>query len=489
MTSMELKEKEKDKVEQPPTYEESALLNEGVKKDPYAPPDGGWGWVVMVCAFFCTFTLDGICYVFGVFLDPLKKDFGVGDGAMSAVGSVLSGVIQLVGPFASLLANILGMRTATIIGAVVSAAGFFISTFVHDVYVLLLFFGIVAGTGLGLMYVPAVCSVGYWFDKKRAFATGVVTSGSGAGTFILAPLASFLLIQFSSKTTVEDGELSNTTVASITNSNLNSTLEVAEDQIEPSSWRGAMRVFSGLCLLCVICGLAFKPLPKKPKAKNEDDEDAEAQSESNCCRKILDESCSPKLLTNVPFMLLCFSNLFATQGLYIPYIFLPSLATGKGISEVNAAFLISIVGICNTTCRILSGMLTSLPGVSALVVTFITLGIGAIAPLAMPFCEDFWGFVVVSAMFGCFLSAWCALTPPAIVDMAGVDLLTSGFGTLTFVRGFAALVGPPLAGALVDATGNKDYAFYLSAALLLASSLICVVAWLAQKAIEKRRTT
>ena len=59
----------------------------------------------------------------------------------------------------------------------------------------------------------------------------------------------------------------------------------------------------------------------------------------------------------------------------------------------------------------------------------------------MPFCEDFWGFVVVSAMFGCFLSAWCALTPPAIVDMAGVDLLTSGFGTLTFVRGFAALIG------------------------------------------------
>ena len=37
-----------------------------------------------------------------------------------------------------------------------------------------------AGTGLGLMYVPAVCSVGYWFDKKRAFATGVVTSGKGS---------------------------------------------------------------------------------------------------------------------------------------------------------------------------------------------------------------------------------------------------------------------------------------------------------------------
>ena len=60
------------------------------------------------------------------------------------------------------------------------------------------------------------------------------------------------------------------------------------------------------------------------------------------------------------------------------------------ITQVNASFLISIVGICNTICRILSGMLTDLPGVSALVVTFIALGIGGIAPLAMPFCEEYW---------------------------------------------------------------------------------------------------
>ena len=55
-------------------------------------------------------------------------------------------------------------------------------------------------------------------------------------------------------------------------------------------------------------------------------------------------------------------------------------------------------------------------------------------------------------------------------------------------KSYMNLSGPPLAGLLVDATENKDNAFYLSAALLLASSLICVVAWVAQKAIEKRRT-
>ena len=47
--------------------------------------------------------------------------------------------------------------------------------------------------------------------------------------------------------------------------------------------------------------------------------------------------------------------------------------------------------------------------------------------------------------------------------------------------------GPPIAGWLVDQSGNKDYAFYLSAALLFSSAVICVAAWLAQKAIAKRR--
>ena len=139
----------------------------------------------------------------------------------------------------------------------------------------------------------------------------------------------------------------------------------------------------------------------------------------------------------------------------------------------------------------------------------------------MPFCDEYWAFIIVSVMFGAFLSAWCAVTSPAIVEMCGLELLTSGFGTLTFVRGFAALIGkyfhyiclqscclalackdidltlklnisslgPPIAGWLVDKSGNEEYAFYLSAALLFSSAVICVAAWIAQKTMERKRNT
>jgi MFS transporter, MCT family, solute carrier family 16 (monocarboxylic acid transporters), member 14 len=43
------------------------------------------------------------------------------------------------------------------------------------------------------MYLPAIVMVGYYFDKRRALATGIAVCGSGIGTVILSPVGSGLL--------------------------------------------------------------------------------------------------------------------------------------------------------------------------------------------------------------------------------------------------------------------------------------------------------
>lgn len=413
--------------------EEEACLSSG--KDPYAAPDGGWGWVVMLASFLCNLTLDGIAYTFGVFVSPLMVHFNIQKGPVSLIGSVLAGTIQLVGPFVALLVNKFGTQIVCIIGCFVAGLGFFVSTFSPNYVVMLILYGLLGGTGLGLMYVPAVVSVGHYFDKRRAMATGISVCGSGAGAFVLPPIAALFLTHY--------------------------------------DWQTATWFFAALCLLCSFCGAALRPLPRRP--------DPNPPVKKNCCADVMSSACDARLMTNVPFLLLCLCNLFSTQGLYIPYIYLPELAEARGISSNEAAFLISIVGICNTVGRVISGAFTDLPFVSPLVVTTASLALGAMCSVLMTLCTEYWSFVAVSAMFGFFLSAWCAVTPPALVEISGVNLLTSAFGTLTFVRGVAALIGPPIAGFVVDYTGNRDIAFYISTILLGISAVICALSWVAKK--------
>ena len=44
-----------------------------------------------------------------------------------------------------------------------------------------------------MIYLPAVIAAGFYFDKRRALATGIAVCGSGIGTFVMAPLVSSLV--------------------------------------------------------------------------------------------------------------------------------------------------------------------------------------------------------------------------------------------------------------------------------------------------------
>lgn len=47
--------------------------------------------------------------------------------------------------------------------------------------------------GLGLLYLPNIVAVSYYFQRRRAFATGIAVCGAGVGCFVFAPLCKLLL--------------------------------------------------------------------------------------------------------------------------------------------------------------------------------------------------------------------------------------------------------------------------------------------------------
>ena len=64
---------------------------------PPLPPDGGWGWAVVVAAFFANLILDGVCYTFGIIMPALQQQFQAGKGKTALVGSMLPGCYLIVG--------------------------------------------------------------------------------------------------------------------------------------------------------------------------------------------------------------------------------------------------------------------------------------------------------------------------------------------------------------------------------------------------------
>jgi predicted MFS family arabinose efflux permease len=57
------------------------------------------------------------------------------------------------------------------------------------------------------------------------------------------------------------------------------------------------------------------------------------------------------------FALLCLANLFGDFTQYLPYIYLPDMMGGVGISLVDASFSISIMGFSNMLGRITNGII------------------------------------------------------------------------------------------------------------------------------------
>lgn len=93
----------------------------------------------------------------------------------------------------SSLANRYGCRYVTIMGACIACIALILSTAAPNIETLMVTYGIIGGVGFGMIYLPAIVSVGYYFTTKRAFATGVAVCGSGLGTFLFAPLCQYLL--------------------------------------------------------------------------------------------------------------------------------------------------------------------------------------------------------------------------------------------------------------------------------------------------------
>lgn len=211
------------------------------------PPDGGFGWVIALAAMMCNLVCDGTLFAFGIMKTYLQDHFKCSDMVILMVGSVPCGVYLLVGPIVSGLANRYGCRPIIIIGSIGAAACMLLSTLSPNVWAMMIIYGVFGGIFFGMVYLPSVVMVSFYFKEKRNIANGLVTAGTGIGALSFGPLAEVVMGRW--------------------------------------GWKIGMIIFAAIMLTGVLFGAIMRPLePQKVKIQKEIELDSPVQH-----TKVIDE--------------------------------------------------------------------------------------------------------------------------------------------------------------------------------------------------------
>ena len=173
-------------------------------------------WIPLLGGLLGSTTCGLLLYAFSVFIKPLMEQFGWTVAQVSLAYALVCLFFGLVGILAGRLNDKVGPRAVVLIGGLIMAFGFFmVSTITPPdkaallagdpaakeisnkaLYLFYLYYGVIAGIGGGLVYVPPIATAPKWWPDRRGLATGFSVVGLGLGSFIMAPLATRMIAAF-----------------------------------------------------------------------------------------------------------------------------------------------------------------------------------------------------------------------------------------------------------------------------------------------------
>jgi MFS family permease len=71
-----------------------------------------------------------------------------------------------------------------------------------SIYIMMAAYGVIGGISIGCTYISSLIIVAKYFDKLKGVTTGITMSGSGFGSFAMAPVTTFLINMFDWKVTL-----------------------------------------------------------------------------------------------------------------------------------------------------------------------------------------------------------------------------------------------------------------------------------------------
>jgi MFS family permease len=155
-----------------------------------------YGYIIVAAAFVIMAMIWGMWATFGVFFDPLLKEFGWTRAAASGASSLNNILFGLVCIFSAGLSDKLGPRKVIIGCSILLGISYFLMSRVESLWEMYLYFGVLVSLGMS-SYIPLLSLVARWFTRRRGMVTGIVFSGMGLGTMLLPLAANQLIVYYS----------------------------------------------------------------------------------------------------------------------------------------------------------------------------------------------------------------------------------------------------------------------------------------------------
>ncbi|XP_038165263.1 monocarboxylate transporter 1-like [Cyprinodon tularosa] len=404
----------------------------------YTPPEGGWGWAVVVGAFICI----GFSYAFPksitVFFKEIEIIFDATPSQVSWISSIMLAVMYGAGPISSVLVNRFGSRPVIIGGGVLAGSGLIAASFCNTVEQLYFFIGVVGGLGLAFNLNPALTMIGKYFFIRRPIANGIAMAGSPVFLSTLAPINTWLYEEF--------------------------------------GWRGSFLILGGLLFNCCVAGSLMRPIGPKPQPPPKPEPGAPAQPKKTFMQTMntfLDLS----LFKHRGFLLYLMGNVVMFFGLFSPLIFLSNYAKSKDISKEKAALLLTIMALVDMVARPSMGLLANTKWVRPRVQYYFAASVlyNGVCHVFAPLTTDFSGFVVYAMFFG-FAFGWLSsVLFETLMDLVGAQRFSSAVGLVTIVECAPVLLAPPLTSMFYNYYHHYDYTYLTCGIILIVSSVFLFV--------------
>ncbi|CAF3962425.1 unnamed protein product, partial [Rotaria sp. Silwood2] len=259
--------------------------------------------------------------------------------------------------------------------------------------------------GFALMYLPAIVSVGLYFEQKRAFAMGIAV-----------PLPQ------------EPSE---------------------QRRLERKTCKEAKcKQISKLLISQNGCTIANNNTADVESILP--DVTIEKSPVKSFLNQII-EQIDIKLLKNAAFTLFAISNFLTSLGFNAVYNYADDLANDSKVIKDQRTYIVMAIGLSNIFGRLIIGYLGDRKWVNRLFFFILTVIISGVATIMAPLCgSSVIPHIGYASFFGFFSGGYVTLTAIVLVDIVGINKLSDAFGVLLLFIGVATAIGTPVVGAMRD---------------------------------------